>query len=291
MSEGKDKKGSGPRGRKQGGAPSSKRNHRKGPASGRPSGKRERPSGGRPAHGKPSKKQEGIRLNKYIANSGKCSRREADDMISAGAVKINNKVVTELGTRVLPGDTVHLGDELLRGEKPVYLLLNKPKDYLTTTEDPQGRKTVMMLIAKACKERVYPVGRLDRNTTGLLLFTNDGELAKKLTHPKSNIKKIYEVYLNKSVSGNDLEQLKNGVQLEDGPVKADSVSFVGGDKRTVGLEIHSGKNRVVRRLFEHLGYEVVKLDRVMFAGLTKKDLSRGRWRFLTQQELSNLHML
>jgi 23S rRNA pseudouridine2605 synthase len=234
-----------------------------------------------------------IRLNKYISNSGVCSRREADELISSGAVSVNGKVVTQLGTKVSPTDNVQFGGETLRKEKPVYLLLNKPKDYITTTDDPEGRKTVMALISNACKERIYPVGRLDRSTTGLLLFTNDGELAKKLMHPKHGVKKIYHVELDKNLSKLDMEKIVSGINLDDGIAQVDEIAYDGDgkDKKCVGLEIHTGKNRIVRRIFESIGYKVVKLDRVYFAGLTKKDLPRGRWRFLTNMEISMLKMI
>jgi 23S rRNA pseudouridine2605 synthase len=220
-----------------------------------------------------------------------CSRREADEMIEAGVVSVNGKVVTELGSKVNPGDDVRYNGERIRNEKNVYVLLNKPKDYITTTDDPESRKTVMELVADACTERIYPVGRLDRNTTGLLLFTNDGDLARGLTHPSSQIKKLYGVELDKSLKVVDMKKLVEGVDMdEDGIVKVDDIAYDGDgtDKKLVGLEIHSGQNRIVRRLFEKIGYEVVKLDRVMFAGLTKKDLTRGRWRFLTDAEVSSL---
>ena len=231
------------------------------------------------------------RLNKFIANAGICSRREADDLIAAGVVSVNGKVVTEMGYKVMPDDQVKYNNELLRSENMVYILLNKPKDFITTTDDPEDRKTVMNLIAKACKERVYPVGRLDRNTTGVLLFTNDGDLAKKLTHPSFQVHKVYQAELDRNLKGTDMDLLSAGVELEDGFVKPDDVVYVGTDKNLIGMELHSGKNRIVRRMFEHLGYEVKKLDRVVFAGLTKKDLPRGRWRFLTDMEVANLKMI
>jgi 23S rRNA pseudouridine2605 synthase len=234
---------------------------------------------------------EGTRLNKYIANAGICSRREADELIAAGVVSVNGEVITEMGYKVMPGDVVKYNNESLKTEKMVYILLNKPKDFITTTDDPENRKTVMSLIAKAGKERVYPVGRLDRNTTGLLLFTNDGDLAKKLTHPSFEVHKIYQVELDKSLKTSDLQEISSGLNLEDGFIKVDDIVFTGNDKNVVGVEIHSGKNRIVRRIFEHLGYEVKKLDRVVFAGLTKKDLPRGRWRFLTEMEVANLKMV
>jgi 23S rRNA pseudouridine2605 synthase len=239
------------------------------------------------------KTTEGIRLNKYLANAGVASRRAADQLIESGAVKINGKVVTRLGTKVLPGDKVEFGGETLREEKHRYLLLNKPKGYLTTSDDPFNRRTVMQLVEKACPERIYPVGRLDRNTMGLLLFTNDGELAKKLMHPKHNIKKIYHVYLDKNLTKNDMLRIAEGLELEDGKIIPDSIAYVAGadDKKQIGIELHSGKNRIVRRIFEHLGYQVIKLDRVFLAGLTKKDLPRGKWRFLTQKEINMLKRL
>jgi 23S rRNA pseudouridine2605 synthase len=235
-----------------------------------------------------------IRLNKYISNAGICSRREADDLIRAGAVKVNGVVVTEMGYKVKQDDLINYGGETLRKEKLVYVLLNKPKDFITTLEDPGKRKTVYDLIKNACRERIYPVGRLDRNTTGVLLLTNDGELTKKLTHPKHGIKKIYHVTLDKPLAKPDLDSIaKNGVELEDGHILPDQIHYAadGSNKKEVGLEIHSGRNRVVRRLFEHLGYEVIKLDRVVFAGLTKKDLPRGNYRLLSEQEVGFLKML
>jgi 23S rRNA pseudouridine2605 synthase len=234
-----------------------------------------------------------IRLNRYIANAGICSRREADKLIEAGAVQVNGKVVTELGTKVSRTDKISYGDQALSREKLRYVLLNKPKGFITTTDDPENRKTVMNLIARACKERIYPVGRLDRNTTGLLLFTNDGEIAKRLSHPRYGIKKIYHVGVDKNISSNDMNAILAGVELEDGLVKADAIEFVGDgkDKKEIGLELHTGQNRVVRRIFEKLGYKVVKLDRVYYAGLTKKNLPRGEWRFLEEKELNMLKMI
>ena len=234
-----------------------------------------------------------MRLNKYIAHAGICSRREADKLIAAGSVMVNGKVITEMGYIVMPGDVVNYGGETLRSEKFRYFLLNKPKGFITTLDDPQERKTVMMLIDGACSERIYPVGRLDRNTTGLLLFTNDGELARKLTHPSTGVYKIYQVELDKAVTHSDMKQMMEGIELEDGPVHVDDVQYVQGlnDKRIVGVELHSGKNRIVRRIFEHLGYTVHKLDRVVFAGLTKKDLPRGRYRELTEKEVGFLKMI
>jgi 23S rRNA pseudouridine2605 synthase len=234
-----------------------------------------------------------IRLNKYIANTGICSRREADELIKAGAVSVNGKIITEMGYKVKPGDIVNYGGQTIRQERKVYILLNKPKDYITTVDDPQKRKTVLELIKGACKERVYPVGRLDRNTTGLLLLTNDGDLTKKLTHPSSGVKKIYHVVTDKSVSKMDLIKLTEGFYLDDGFIKADSAAYVdiANSKKEIGIELHSGKNRIIRRMMEHLGYKVVKLDRVVFAGLTKKDLPRGRWRFLNEKEIGMLKMI
>lgn len=238
------------------------------------------------------KPQEGIRLNKFIAHAGICSRREADMHITLGSVKVNNKVMTELGYKVKPTDVVHFDGQKLQAEKPEYVLLNKPKGFITTTRDEKARRTVMDLISNATKSRIVPVGRLDRPTTGLLLFTNDGDLAKKLTHPSTGVKKLYHVVLDKTVSGQHLQQIKSGMTLDDGTIKADEVSFVNGaSKREVGIELHSGRNRIVRRIFEHLGYEVISLDRVLFAGLTKKDLPRGHWRHLTQIEVQQLKML
>lgn len=232
-----------------------------------------------------------IRLNKYIAASGICSRREADDLISAGLVSVNGQTITQLGTKVSEDDDVRYNGVRMQNERKVYLLLNKPKDYVTTTDDPKERKTVMLLIEKACNERIYPVGRLDRNTTGVLLFTNDGELAKKLTHPSHQKKKIYHVHLDKAFSAGDMKKLAEGLTLEDGFIQPDAISYASTEnKREVGLEIHSGQNRIVRRMFEHLDYRVMKLDRVYYAGLTKKDLPRGKWRFLTEKEVNRLKM-
>lgn len=234
-----------------------------------------------------------IRLNRYISNAGICSRRKADELIAAGVVSVNGEVVSELGYRVNPSkDVIRYNGETLKREKMVYVLLNKPKDYITTTDDPQERRTVMQLVEKASKERIYPVGRLDRNTTGLLLMTNDGDLADKLSHPKTGITKIYQVELNKSLPQGDLNKIAFGLELEDGVIKPDAVSYVqGGTKREIGIQIHSGRNRIVRRIFEHLGYEVVKLDRVIYANLTKKDLTRGRWRYLDEKEIIQLKHL
>ena len=232
---------------------------------------------------------EPIRLNKYLANAGVCSRREADEFITSGAVKVNGEVVTELGTKVKRSDEVLFNENPVSIEKKVYILLNKPKDYVTTSDDPQQRKTVMDLVKDACPERIYPVSRLDRNTTGVLLLTNDGELASKLTHPKFLKKKVYHVFLDKNVSTEDLQKIADGIELEDGEVHADSIEYADvRDHSQVGIEIHSGRNRIVRRIFESLGYRVVKLDRVQFAGLTKKNLRRGDWRFLTEKEVDML---
>ena len=234
---------------------------------------------------------EPVRLNRYLANAGVCSRREADTFIQAGVVKVNGLVVTELGTKVKRSDEVMFHDQTINMEKKVYLLLNKPKDYVTTSDDPQNRKTVMDLVKNACRERIYPVGRLDRSTTGVLLFTNDGDLATKLTHPQYLKKKIYHVYCDKNVTAADLRQIAEGIMLEDGEIHADAIDYADPvDKKQVGIEIHSGRNRIVRRIFEHLGYKVVKLDRVYFAGLTKKNVKRGDWRFLTQDEVNMLKM-
>lgn len=234
-----------------------------------------------------------IRLNRYIANAGICSRRKADDLIAAGVVSVNGEVINELGHKIDPmKDEIRYNGELLKREKMVYVLLNKPKDYITTTDDPQERRTVMHLVDKASRERIYPIGRLDRNTTGLLLMTNDGDLADKLSHPRSNIVKLYQVELSKALAQGDLNKIGFGIELEDGLIKPDSISYVqGGTKREIGIQIHSGKNRIVRRIFESLGYEVVKLDRVVYAGLTKKDLTRGRWRYLDEKEIIMLKHL
>ncbi len=232
-----------------------------------------------------------VRLNRFIANAGICSRRDADKLIEAGEIKVNNKVVTEMGYQVGPTDVVKYGNRRLNREKPAYVLLNKPKDFLTTTEDPNDRKTVMELVKNAGDARIYPVGRLDRNTTGLLLLTNDGELADKLTHPSNEIEKIYQAELNKPLTDEDFEKILAGLQLEDGEIKVDDLAKVTPDGYVIGVKIHSGKNRIVRRIFEHLGYEVTKLDRTTFAGLTKKDLPRGSWRYLTERELVKLKYL
>lgn len=233
-----------------------------------------------------------MRLNKFMANAGICSRREADEFIAAGAVTVNGVTVTELGTKIIPAqDKVMFKDQPVHSEKKVYILLNKPKDCVTSTEDTHARITVLDIIKNACKERVYPVGRLDRNTTGVLLITNDGDLALKLTHPKYEKKKIYQVTLDKDMTDEDMKKIAAGIKLEDGEIHADEIAFVReDDRRTIGLEIHSGKNRIVRRIFDHLGYHVLKLDRVYFAGLTKKNLPRGKWRFLTEKEVAFLKM-
>lgn len=235
---------------------------------------------------------EDVRLNKFLANAGICSRREADVLIKTGVVEVNGKIVTEMGYKLKPGDEVKYDGAIIRSEKKQYVLLNKPKDFITTMDDPQGRRTVMQLVRNACKERVYPVGRLDRNTTGVLLFTNDGDLAKRLTHPKHLVRKIYHVELDKPISKEDFDQLTEGVELDDNSwVKADKASLLKeGKKRELGIELHSGKNRVVRRIFESLGYTVKKLDRVEFAGLTKKELPRGKWRHLDRKEIEFLKM-
>lgn len=231
------------------------------------------------------------RLNKYIAQSGVCSRREADELIKSGKIKVNNQVVTEMGFQVKSGDKVYHGKKLLSKERLVYLLLNKPKDFITTTDDPQERKTIMQLVSKACDERIYPVGRLDRNTTGVLLLTNDGALSKKLTHPSHEVGKVYQVELNKPIEKEHFEKMKEGFELEDGFIKVDDIAILDASGIALGVEIHSGKNRIVRRIFESFGYDVSKLDRVMFAGLTKKDLPRGKWRFLKDKEIVKLKYL
>lgn len=234
--------------------------------------------------------REGIRLNKYIANSGLCSRREADTYISTGLVSINNKIITELGTKVYPDDIVKFNGETIRNEEKVYIVMNKPKDFVTTVSDPHAKDTVVGLVKNKCSARVFPVGRLDKATTGVLLLTNDGDMADKLMHPSYEKKKIYHVFLNKRLKGTDMAALLNGITLEDGFIKADSISYVDNDETQVGVEIHSGRNRIIRRMFEHLGYKIKKLDRVYFAGLTKKNLRRGQWRFLTKDEIAMLKM-
>ncbi|MDZ7899938.1 MAG: pseudouridine synthase [Arcicella sp.] len=234
------------------------------------------------------KKSSEVRLNRYIANAGICSRREADDIIKTGEIRVNGVVITEMGYQVQPGDIVKYGNKKLSREKMVYVLVNKPKDFITTTEDPEERKTVMDLVKNACEERIYPVGRLDRNTTGLLLLTNDGELADKLTHPSNEIEKLYQVEIDKPLTQEHFDQILKGVTLEDGEIKADELGIVTPDGMVVGIKIHSGRNRIVRRMFESLGYDVLKLDRTTFAGLTKKDLPRGSWRFLNEKEVVKL---
>lgn len=238
-------------------------------------------------------KSEDIRLNRYLASAGICSRREADDLIKAGIVKVNGNVIVEMGFKVKPGDVVNYAGETLKQARHVYVLLNKPKDFITTRSDPQDRRTVMNLVAKATKEMTYPVGRLDRMTTGILLFTNDGDLTRKLTHPSSGVEKIYHVVTDKAVKYDHIKQMQEGIELEDGTIKADKVKYVGNgeDKKQIGVELHSGRNRIVRRMFEHFGYRVLKLDRVVFAGLTKKDLPRGKYRLLTELEVGKLKNL
>jgi len=231
-----------------------------------------------------------MRLNKFMANAGICSRREADDYIQAGKVKVNGEVVTELGVKIGRNDVVEYDDKVVTPERKCYVLLNKPKDCVTTSDDPNGRTTVLDLVKGACEERIYPVGRLDRNTTGVLLLTNDGDLASKLTHPKFVKKKIYQVWTDKDITEEDMQRIADGIELEDGEIHADAISYVGDERNQAGIEIHSGRNRIVRRIFEYLGYRVVKLDRVYFAGLTKKSLPRGRWRYLTQDEVNFLRM-
>ena len=236
----------------------------------------------------PNRETGEIRLNRFISQSGVCSRREADEFILAGVVTVNGQVVTELGTKILPTDEVRFNDEKLQGEKHVYIVLNKPKGYVTSLEDPHADKTVMDLLKDACSERVYPVGRLDKNSLGLLLITNDGDVTRQLTHPSYRKKKIYQVTLDKPLTRADMDTLTEGITLEDGDIFADEVAYASEDKKTVGVEIHSGRNRIVRRMFEHLGYTVQKLDRVYYAGLTKKNLKRGDWRFLTKDEVMRL---
>ncbi len=238
------------------------------------------------------KENQQLRLNKYIAHSGLCSRRKADEFIQSGHVKVNNQTITDLGSKVSYTDQVTVNGKLIKPEKNVYILLNKPKDYITTVKDSHASKTVMELIQHACDERIYPVGRLDRNTTGVLLFTNDGELAKKLTHPSHNKKKIYHVVLKTPFSLPDMDKLRNGIELDTGFFKPDAVDYADpSDKTQIGIEIHSGENRIVRRLFEHLNYQISKLDRVYFAGLTKKGLKRGKWRYLNEKEINHLKMM
>ena len=229
-----------------------------------------------------------MRLNRYIAHAGVCSRRDADELIAAGKIKVNGKIVTEMGHKVFASDQIHYGKKLLKKENYIYVLLNKPKDFITTTSDPGARKTVMDLVKKAGDERIFPVGRLDRHTTGLLLLTNDGDMAEKLSHPSYNVKKIYKVGLNKPLSEEDFEKISAGITLEDGPVKVDDLALVSGDRKDVGVEIHLGRNRIVRRLFEHFGYTVERLDRVVYAGLDKMNLPRGKWRYLSDIEIGRL---
>ena len=244
-----------------------------------------------PAKAVPAEDDGLIRLNKFIANSGVCSRREADKYIEAGLVTVNGQIVTELGTRVSPTDDIRFSGERIKGEKKVYIVMNKPKNFVTTTSDPHAERTVMDLIStELCKERVFPVGRLDKATTGVLMFTNDGILAEKLTHPSYHVRKIYYVTLDKNLKKADFDTILEGITLDDGPIAADALSYVNGLQSEVGIEIHSGRNRIVRRIFEHLGYRVKKLDRVYFAGLTKKNLRRGQWRFLTEEELNHMMM-
>lgn len=272
--------------------------NKKGPSAGPPprmnEGGRQKPiNTGTKRINQPKVRQEegGMRLNRFLANSGICSRRQADEFITMGMVTVNGEVITQLGSKVNPGDDVKFDGQAIKQEKLVYVLLNKPKDYLTTTDDPAERKTVMHLVKDACKERIYPVGRLDRNTTGVLLLTNDGDLAGKLLHPKQKKKKIYQVTLDKGLKATDLDKILTGIELEDGFIKADNVEYLHpSDKKLVGIELHSGQNRVVRRIFESLGYVVTKLDRVYFAGLTKKGLERGRWRLLNEKEIAMLKM-
>ncbi len=237
---------------------------------------------------KETKKPAEIRLNRFIANAGICSRREADNLIAAGQVKVNGKVVTEMGYKVKKTDTVEYKGKKLKSETHQYVLLNKPRGFVTTTKDPHAKRTVMELVSKACDERIYPVGRLDKETTGLLLFTNDGETAKKLTHPSHKVKKIYQVELDKSITKDDFEKILNGVTLEDGPATVNELALLGEDSKVLGVEIHIGRNRIVRRIFEHLGYTVKKLDRVMFASLTKKNLPRGKYRHLSPKEVMGI---
>jgi 23S rRNA pseudouridine2605 synthase len=243
--------------------------------------------------GEKSENPDLMRLNKYLANSGISSRREADRLIEAGAVSVNGIIVTELGTKVGPGDKVQYGDQTINREKPRYVLLNKPKGYITTVDDPEKRKTVMSLVAGACKERIYPVGRLDRNTTGLLLFTNDGTIAKKLTHPRYGIKKIYHVEIDKNLARADFLKITEGFKLDNELIQVDAIEYIGDgkDKKQIGIELHSGQNRIVRRIFEHFEYKVLRLDRVYYAGLTKKNLPRGNWRLLDEQEINLLKMI
>ena len=277
---------SAPRGAKPYGKPSPQRDSSARPSHGKPRRKDDRPK----AYPKysPEKHTGEIRLNRFIAQSGVCSRREADDFITAGLVTVNGEVVTTLGSKVNPGDDVRFNGERIQGEHKVYLVLNKPKGYVTSLDDPHADKTVMELVKGACAERIYPVGRLDKNSVGLLLFTNDGDLTRKLTHPSLEKKKVYQVSLDKPLTNADMQSIADGIMLDDGEIHADEIAFAKEDKKEVGIEIHSGRNRVVRRIFEHLGYKVQKLDRVYYAGLTKKNLKRGAWRFLTDAEVNRL---
>ena len=249
--------------------------------------KKQKPNSSKGKKAEPVKSEE-IRLNRYISNAGVCSRREADTLIAEGKIKVNGEVVSELGYKVKRSDKVEYQKRVLKAEKPQYVLLNKPSGFITTASDPQNRNTVMQLVEKACEERIYPVGRLDRNTTGLLLFTNDGELAKRLTHPSYQIKKIYQVTLDKPLTKTDFEAILGGLKLEDGVAEVKEMAILGDDSRNLGIEIHMGKNRIVRRIFEAVGYKVEKLDRVMFGSLTKKNVPRGNWRHLTSSEVINL---
>ncbi|MEJ2003590.1 MAG: pseudouridine synthase [Cyclobacteriaceae bacterium] len=242
-------------------------------------------------HKKPPSGKDEIRLNKYIANAGVCSRREADKLIAAGEIKVNGSIVRELGFKVQRSDDIRFKGKRLNPEKNIYVLLNKPKDFITTTDDPKNRKTVMDLVKKAGDERIYPVGRLDRHTTGLLLLTNDGDLAKKLSHPSGNVKKIYRVETNKPVTKKEIERIQEGLELEDGKATVDQLAVLNSERTAFGIEIHIGRNRIIRRIFEHLGYEVVKLDRVVYAGLDKYNLPRGKWRYLSDKEIAKLKRL
>ena len=269
---------------------SSKPNRQRGEFSPRGKGQHAGRNGGERSYPKyaPSKQSGDMRLNRFLAQSGLCSRREADDLITAGLVTVNGQIVTELGTKVRSTDEVKFNDSKVQGEKKVYLVLNKPKGYVTSLEDPHADKTVMELVKGACSERIYPVGRLDKNSLGLLLFTNDGDITRQLTHPSLEKKKIYQVSLDKPLTKADMEQIAEGITLEDGDIYADEIAYVSDNKKEVGIEIHSGRNRIVRRIFEHMGYVVQKLDRVYYAGITKKNLKRGQWRFLTREEVDRL---
>ncbi|MEM9325924.1 MAG: pseudouridine synthase [Bacteroidota bacterium] len=260
--------------------------------SNRPKGAGKPIGGKRPSNKRPEKPPDpAVRLNRFIASAGVCSRRDADELIRSGQIKINGKIVTELGTKVNPGDRVFYKGKALTSERTQYVLLNKPKDFITTVSDPHDRKTVMALVENACPERIYPVGRLDRHTTGLLLLTNDGDLAKKLTHPSHKVKKIYQVELDRPITTPHFEEILGGLELEDGKVMVDELAVIGEGGHVLGIEIHVGKNRIVRRIFEHLGYKITKLDRVMFGPLTKKDLPRGKWRHLGPKEILALKSL